>query len=83
MAGYCQHRWQPATLATLPAACYARRCAQPSMGRARDRSSEAEQGPFKPRVVGSNPTGLTQPEFADSDEQAASQLFTSRYVQEL
>jgi hypothetical protein len=31
------------------------------MGRARDRSSEAEQGPFKPRVVGSNPTGLTKP----------------------
>ena len=25
----------------------------------RDRSSGAEQGPFKPRVVGSNPTGLT------------------------
>jgi hypothetical protein len=24
-----------------------------------DRSSGAEQGPFKPRVVGSNPTGLT------------------------
>ncbi len=26
----------------------------------RGRSSGAEQGPFKPRVVGSNPTGLTQ-----------------------
>jgi hypothetical protein len=46
-------RWPPATNVELSAV-------------RRGRSSGAEQGPFKPRVVGSNPTGLTTPKFLRS-----------------
>lgn len=39
--------------------CYKACALAPARHYTRDRSSGAEQGPFKPRVVGSNPTGLT------------------------
>jgi hypothetical protein len=34
----------------------------------RGRSSVVEQGPFKPRVVGSSPTGLTNPGFVAREQ---------------